>query len=77
MISLAHLKFRRKKDQQGVTTRFKALLYPAGNYLCIAFLAMILVLMCTMDGMRTSAILLPVWIVFLFAAFKLSRRKAS
>jgi phenylalanine-specific permease len=30
--------------------------------------------MCTMDGMRTSAILLPVWIVFLFAAFKLSRK---
>jgi hypothetical protein len=26
--------------------------------------------MCTIDGMRLSAILLPVWILFLFVAFK-------
>jgi phenylalanine-specific permease len=31
--------------------------------------------MCTIDGMRLSAMLLPVWILFLFVAFKL-RRKA-
>jgi phenylalanine-specific permease len=29
--------------------------------------------MCTIDGMRLSAILLPVWILFLFMAFKLRR----
>lgn len=32
--------------------------------------------MCTMDGMRLSAILLPVWVLFLFVAFKTLRRKA-
>ncbi|MCS3432387.1 phenylalanine transporter [Klebsiella sp. BIGb0407] len=74
MISLAHLKFRKSMRQQGKETRFKALLYPFGNYLCIAFMVMILGLMCTMDGMRTSAMLLPVWIVFLYGAFKLFRR---
>lgn len=74
MICLAHLKFRAAMRRQGRETQFKALLYPAGNYLCIAFLMMILILMCTMDEMRTSAILLPVWIVFLFGAFKLLRR---
>ncbi|MDU6452364.1 MAG: hypothetical protein E6543_11135, partial [Enterobacter hormaechei] len=41
----------------------------------IAFLGLILVLMCTMDEMRLSAMLLPVWVVFLFIAFKLSRKK--
>ncbi|MGP0707259.1 hypothetical protein, partial [Escherichia coli] len=35
----------------------------------------ILVLMCTMDEMRLSAMLLPVWVMFLFIAFKLSRKK--
>lgn len=74
MISLAHLKFRKSMCLQGKETRFKALLYPFGNYLCIAFMVMILGLMCTMDGMRTSAMLLPVWIVFLYGAFKLFRR---
>ena len=75
MICLAHLRFRAAMRRKGRDTQFKALLYPAGNYLCIAFLGMILVLMCTMDEMRLSAILLPVWILFLFVAFKLLRRK--
>ncbi|MSE15152.1 aromatic amino acid transporter AroP [Pantoea agglomerans] len=65
MISLAHLKFRRKKDQQGVTTRFKALLYPAGNWICLIFLAAILVLMATTPGMAISVWLIPVWLVVL------------
>ncbi|MCP1206913.1 aromatic amino acid transporter AroP [Pantoea sp. B550] len=65
MISLAHLKFRRKKDQQGVTTRFKALLYPAGNWICLVFLAAILVLMVTTPGMAISVWLIPVWLVIL------------
>ncbi len=76
MICLAHLKFRAAMRRQGRGTQFKALLYPAGNYICIAFLVLILGLMCTIDSMRMSAILLPVWIVFLFIAFKLLRRKA-
>ena len=76
MICLAHLRFRAAMRRKGRDTQFKALLYPAGNYLCIAFLGMILVLMCTIDEMRLSAILLPVWIMFLFVAFKLLRRKS-
>lgn len=74
MICLAHLKFRAAMRRQGRDTQFKALLYPAGNYLCIAFLAFILVLMCTIDDMRLSAILLPFWILLLFVAFKVLRR---
>lgn len=77
MISLAHLKFRCAMRRKGRETRFKALLYPFGNYLCIAFMMMILGLMCTIDEMRVSALLLPVWIVFLFAAFKVLRRKVD
>lgn len=65
MISLAHLKFRRKKDQQGVTTRFKALLYPVGNWICLVFMAAILVLMATTPGMAISVWLIPVWLVIL------------
>ena len=76
MICMAHLKFRAAQRRKGRESKFKALLAPASNYFCIAFLGLILVLMCTIDGMRLSAILLPVWIIFLFAAFKLLRRPA-
>jgi L-asparagine transporter-like permease len=54
MICLAHLRFRAAMRRKGRDTQFKALLYPAGNYICIAFLGLILVLMCTMDDMRLS-----------------------
>ncbi|KFC03790.1 phenylalanine-specific permease [Trabulsiella guamensis ATCC 49490] len=75
MICMAHLKFRAAQRRKGRVPKFKALLSPASNYLCIAFLLMILGLMCTMDGMRLSALLLPAWVIFLFIAFKLLRRK--
>ena len=76
MICMAHLKFRAAMRRKGREAKFKALWAPASNYVCIAFLLMILVLMCTMDGMRLSAILLPVWVLFLFVAFKTLRRRA-
>ncbi|MGQ7156709.1 amino acid permease, partial [Escherichia coli] len=37
MISLAHMKFRRAKQEQGVVTHFPALLYPLGNWICLLF----------------------------------------
>ncbi len=65
MISLAHMKFRRKKDQQGVTTRFRAVFYPAGNWLCLLFMAAVLVIMAMTPGMAISVWLIPVWLVVL------------
>lgn len=75
MISLAHLKFRAAMRRKGRDTRFRALWHPAGNYLCIGFMVMILGLMCTMAEMRLSALLLPVWILCLFGAFKVLQQR--
>ncbi|WJV61955.1 amino acid permease [Pectobacteriaceae bacterium CE70] len=65
MISLAHLKFRAQKEREGTETKFKALLYPFGNYLCLLFLAAILVIMYLTPGIRISVLLIPVWILIL------------
>jgi aromatic amino acid transport protein AroP len=51
MISLAHLKFRAAQKRAGVTTAFKAYWYPFGNYLCLAFVVFILVIILLMPGM--------------------------
>lgn len=74
MISLSHLKFRRKKDQQGVETRFKALFYPVGNWICLLFLAGILVVMAMTPGMAISVWLIPVWIAILAVGYMLKSR---
>lgn len=76
MISLAHMKFRRAKKQQGVVTRFPALFYPLGNWLCLLFMAAVLVIMLMTPGMAISVWLIPVWIAVLGVGylFKESRR---
>ncbi len=74
MICLAHLKFKAQLRRRGRDTKFKTPLHPFSNYLCITFLGMILVLMLIMPDTRISAILLPVWVLVLFIAFKVMRR---
>ncbi|MDN5971281.1 MAG: aromatic amino acid transporter AroP, partial [Enterobacterales bacterium] len=54
---------------------FKALWYPYGNYLCLAFLGLILVIMYMTPGIRISVILLPIWVAVLWIGFMLSRKK--
>ena len=74
MISLAHMKFRKKKDQQGVTTRFRAVLYPLGNWICLLFLAAVLVIMVMTPGMAISVWLIPVWLVILAVGYAIKNK---
>lgn len=77
MICLAHLKFRAAKVREGVERRFKALWYPYGNYLCLVFLMLILVIMYLTDGIQISVLMMPAWIALLWCGFMLTRRKSK
>ncbi|CAI0767712.1 amino acid permease [Serratia quinivorans] len=77
MICLAHLRFRAAKNRQGVIPVFKALWYPFGNYLCLVFLSLILVIMYFSEGIRISVLLMPVWILLLWVGFLLTRCKGA
>ncbi len=63
MIVFTHLKFRKHCAAAGIVPKFKSLFYPFADYLCLAFLAMILVIMAMMDEMRPAVIVMPVWIL--------------
>lgn len=70
MISLAHLFFRKSKDEDGVKTIFPSLLYPSGNYLCLAFVVFVLAVMATPGfGMLHSVLAVPVWIAFVYLLY--------
>ncbi|MCD8543875.1 amino acid permease [Sulfurospirillum cavolei] len=75
MISFAHLKFRLAKNKEKIVPKFKALWFPYGNYLCLAFFIGILVVMCFIDGIRTSVFLIPVWLIILALGYKFLRNK--
>ncbi|MFP6559171.1 amino acid permease [Paraburkholderia sp. B3] len=77
MISLIHLKFRREKARAHQTTSFKSLGYPLTNYVCLAFLAGVLVVMYLIPDLRLSVYLIPVWLVVLGVAYRLWKRNAA
>lgn len=74
MISLAHLKFRAAKMREGVQPKFKAFWYPFSNYLCLAFLAGILVIMYLTPGIRISVLLIPVWVAILGIGYVIKQK---
>lgn len=77
MISLAHLRFRKRAQQQGIETRFKALFYPIGNWICLIFMAAVLVIMAMTPGMAISVWLIPVWIGVLAIGYAFKRHSVK
>ncbi|EMF8145914.1 amino acid permease [Serratia marcescens] len=74
MISLAHLKFRAAKNSEGVVPKFKAFWYPFSNYLCLLFMAGILVIMYLTPGIQISVLLIPVWVAILAVGYAIKQR---
>ena len=79
MISLAHLKFRKAMLVQGVDPFFKSFWYPFSNYLCLAFVVLIAVIMLWLPNVRTSVIVVPFWVLFIWGCFRLrcARQRAG
>lgn len=73
VICITHLKFRARCAAEGRQTKFRALFYPASNYLCLVFLALVLFFMTRMPDMVMAVCLLPVWIIVLYGAYRLKK----
>jgi aromatic amino acid transport protein AroP len=74
MISITHLKFRQAMARRGVTPRYRSWAAPLTNYLCLAFMAGILVVMWLTPDTRISVSLIPVWLLVLWGFHALRRR---
>lgn len=73
MILITQLKFRRIKQESGNADRlaFKLPLYPVSNYVTLAFLGMVIVLMAYIPDMVYSLYIAPVWILILYIGYKI------
>lgn len=69
MIVLVHMKFRKAHAAEASKLTFPAPFYPIANYFCVAFMAMIIVVMTQMEDMRLSVLVLPVWLIVLYVGF--------
>lgn len=75
-IAVTHLKFRQYCAAQGHDTKFKSLFYPFTNYLCLAFLAGIILLMTQIPDMQMAVIVLPIWLLVLGLGYSYKKKKA-
>ncbi|WQG56891.1 amino acid permease [Pseudomonas sp. RTB3] len=77
MISYSHLKFRQHMISTHQTPLFKALWYPYGNYLCLAFVVFILGIMLLIPGIQVSVYAIPVWVAFMGLCYGIKNKRAA
>ena len=75
MIVLVHLKFR--KAHQRTKLHFASPWYPWANYLCVAFLLLVVGMMTQLDSMRPAVWVLPVWLLVLYGGYRLRAAKGA
>ncbi len=74
MIIITQLKFRKSKSEEEIKNlKFKMPLHPISSYICLAFMAMVVVLMAIMPDYRIAVIIGPIWLLILFVAFKIKK----
>jgi aromatic amino acid transport protein AroP len=75
MISYSHLKFRQHLNRTRQIPTFKALWYPYGNYLCLAFVVLILGIMLMIPGIQVSVYAIPVWLVVMWFCYQVKIKR--
>lgn len=73
LIVITHIKFKEHCKINHHKTKFPSLFYPYADYLCIAFLIGILILMLTIEEMRFAVMLIPVWLLMIFFGYLTSK----
>jgi amino acid transporter, AAT family len=75
MIIVANLKFRKAKE--GQTIEFKTPWHPISNYVCLAFMGVLVILMTQIPDMKIAVYILPVWLLILWVGYKLKKSSKS
>jgi aromatic amino acid transport protein AroP len=73
-IIVTHLRFRQSREARGMKPAaqpgFPAPFAPLSNYLCLAFMALIVAVMLLTPAIRASALAIPVWIAVVYVAYR-------
>jgi D-serine/D-alanine/glycine transporter len=72
---ICHLKYRKTRPDLAKVNKFKLPLYPFSNYLILAFLAFIIVVLALAEDTRVSLFVTPVWFILLIVIYKVQAGK--
>ncbi|MEC0127831.1 amino acid permease [Paenibacillus pabuli] len=74
---ICHLRYRRTRPELASRSRFKLPLYPFSNYLILAFLGFVLVILALAEDTRVALFVTPVWFILVAGIYLLKMRKLS
>ncbi|ULT54970.1 amino acid permease [Neobacillus drentensis] len=74
---ISHLKYRKTRPDLAKVNQFKLPLYPFSNYLILAFLAFVLVVLALAEDTRIALFVTPVWFIMLIGIYKIRSMKAN
>ncbi|KMY53953.1 D-alanine/D-serine/glycine permease [Bacillus sp. FJAT-27231] len=74
---ISHLKYRKTRPDLVKANKFKMPLYPFANYLILAFLAFVLVVLALAEDTRVALFITPVWFILLIAIYKMRKMDAN
>lgn len=77
IIVISHLKYRKTRPDLAKVNKFKLPLYPFSNYLILAFLAFVLVVLVLAEDTRIALFVTPAWFIMLLAIYKIKKTEAD
>lgn len=72
---ICHIKYRKTRPELAKKSKFKLPLYPITNYIILAFLSFIAVVLALAEDTRIALFVTPVWFILLIVIFKIRERK--
>jgi D-serine/D-alanine/glycine transporter len=77
IIVISHLKYRRTRPELARRNTFKLPLYPLSNYVVLAFLVFVLVILALAEDTRVALFVTPVWFILVAAIYLLKKKSWS
>ncbi|HZG73139.1 MAG TPA: amino acid permease [Chondromyces sp.] len=74
---ISHLKYRKTRPDLAKVNKFKMPLYPFANYLILAFLAFVIVVLALAEDTRVALFITPVWFILLVGIYKMKKKNIN
>jgi L-asparagine transporter-like permease len=73
LITCSHLQYKKQKAKENYKTSFPSPFYPISNYLCLAFIAFVVLVMFFKLDMTKAILAIPLWIVFVYICYLITK----
>lgn len=74
---IAHLKYRKTRPDLAKANKFKMPFFPFANYLILAFLTFVLIVLALAEDTRIALFVTPVWFILLIVIYKMQKTKIN